>query len=248
MAQELEGVLLAAPHHVRFSELPWYGPDFGPGWVTVGGAGGIGSWLCAFLSRAGWVIQVWDHDHIDETNFGGQLYLRQYDGKQKSEAVIDLCKNLGAEQMLMAEGKFTTESPVSPITFSAFDNMAARKLLFEKWVAEVATLTKEDQAKAIFIDGRMLAEAGHIYWVTPDKIDAYRTQLFDDKEVKDQPCSAKATSHCGGFTGSMMMAGFTNWLTNGKLDLDAREVPFKLEFELALMNFTFKTAEECIGQ
>jgi molybdopterin/thiamine biosynthesis adenylyltransferase len=247
MAIELsEDVLqLKASHHVRFSELPWYDPEFGPSWMTVGGAGGIGSWLCAVLSRAGYVLHVWDFDTIDETNFGGQLYSKNFEGKNKAESVKAMCEMLGAEQMIMTGQTLTETADVSPICFSAFDNMKARKILFESWVKTVNGLPEEEKRKAIFVDGRMLAEAGHIYWVTIDKIEAYRTQLFEDSVVGDQPCSAKATSHCGAFISSIMMAGFTNWVTNVKLEMDAREVPFKMEFELALLNFTFKTEKEC---
>jgi molybdopterin/thiamine biosynthesis adenylyltransferase len=234
------------PQHTRFSELPWYDPMFGPQWITVGGAGGIGSWLSAVLSRAGYALHIWDPDIIDDTNFGGQLYTREYNGKQKSEAVVELCRSLGAQQTLAGDGRFEKGAVVSPICFSAFDNMNARKALFETWVETIQSLSPDEKKASIFIDGRMLAEAGHIYWVTPDKIEQYRTQLFDDKEVQDQPCSAKATSHCGAFISSLMMAGFTNWVTNVKLDVDAREVPFKFEFELPLLNFNFKTAEQCI--
>lgn len=247
MAIELSVEALAskASHHVRFSELPWYDPNFGPGWITVGGAGGIGSWLCALLSRAGYSLHVWDFDRIDETNFGGQFYLKQFQGKNKAESVIELCKMLGADQLITNGETVDESSDVSPICFSAFDNMKARKILFELWVKLVNSLPEEEKKNAIFVDGRMLAEAGHIYWVTPDKIDVYRTQIFEDSVVADQPCSAKATSHCGAYISSIMMAGFTNWVTNCKLGMDAREVPFKMEFELALLNFTFKTESEC---
>lgn len=230
------------PQHVRFSELPWYDPKFGPGWITVGGAGGIGSWLSTLLSRAGFVLQIWDFDTVDETNLGGQLYGAGHLGRNKAEVTQEMCVMLGAEQHILAEQTFTDKSPVSHICFSAFDNMKARKVLFESWVE----LVSKDSNPALFVDGRMLAESGQIYWVTRENIDVYRTQLFDDNDVKEQPCSAKATSHCGAFISSMMMAGLTNWITNQKLNLDAREVPFKAEFGLALFNITYKTAEECL--
>lgn len=241
-----EALKLKDSHHVRFSELPWYDPDFGPGWITIGGAGGIGSWLSVVLSRAGYVLHIWDFDLIDETNFGGQLYMKQFEGKNKAQSVIEMCKLLGASQMLINGDKLDEKSSISPICFSAFDNMKARKIMFDLWVECVSKLTEEEKQKAVFIDGRMLAEAGHIYCVTPDKIEAYRTQLFDDSEVPDQPCSAKATSHCGALIAGLLMGIFSNWITNVKLGLDAREVPFKLEFELALLNFTLKSTKECI--
>ncbi len=230
-------------YHARFQDAIWYDPDYtGP--ITLGGAGGIGSWLAVMLSRAGYQLIVYDPDIIDETNMAGQLYPANAIGKTKSAAVAETMTAFGSKGRHMSLGLFNEVSIITPVVFSAFDNMRARKMLFEKWV-EQYTLNPKFEGLQCFIDGRMLAESGQIYFVTPENIDAYRTQLFEDSDVTDQPCSMKATSHCGAHIASVITAGFMNIITNHKNNADLREVPFKIEFELPLLAWTHKTTEEC---
>lgn len=227
--------------HARFQDAIWYDPSF-PGMITLGGAGGIGSWLALLLARAGYDLVVYDPDVIDETNMAGQLYPSSSIGRTKSGTVAENVIAFGGKGVYMQMGLLEESSPITNVVFSAFDNMKARKILFEKW----ATLALANPSTfSCFIDGRMLAEAGHVYFVLPENIEAYRTQIFDDKLVGDQPCSMKATSHCGAHISSIMMTGFTNIIANVKLKADIREVPFKIEFELPLLAWTHKTPEQC---
>lgn len=217
-------------NHSRFKDAIWYDPTYAA--PTIGGAGGIGSWLSFFLARAGYSLTIFDGDTVDTTNLGGQLYGRQAIGQLKSNATAMLCQLFGADQRVIPLSMFTESHTATSIVFSAFDNMKARTLLFNKWA--------ELNERRLFVDGRMLAESGQIFFVQRGEEEKYRSNLFDDKEVKEQPCSMKATSHCGAFIASLMMSGFTNWIANQKFGEEIREVPFKTEFELPLMNFTFK--------
>lgn len=246
-AKELEQIVSAPdahPHHVRFSDAIWYDPGYISS-IFIGGAGGIGSWLSLALSRAGYRLIIADHDSIDETNMAGQFYPSKAIGTNKAAAVSQLCIEFGSVQRPLNVGRITEETHIrSSVVMSAFDNMKARELLFNKWnegnIKPGLTIPPR-----LFVDGRMLAETGMIYFVTPETADRYKTQLFDDKDVQDQPCSMKATTHCGMHIASIMVAGLTNWISNLKLDGDIREVPFKLEFELPLLNWTTKTAIQC---
>ena len=68
-----EEPVLAKDGHVRFSGLMWYNPTFLD--ITIGGAGGIGSWFTTLISRIGVSsLHLYDMDTIDTTNLGGQLY------------------------------------------------------------------------------------------------------------------------------------------------------------------------------
>jgi molybdopterin/thiamine biosynthesis adenylyltransferase len=247
--RELEALVTgppAPPQHVRFSDAIWYKPN-AVEFITVGGVGGIGSWLSLMLSRAGYVLVVHDQDTVDQTNMGGQLYPQSAIGKAKTTVISDLCRQFGATQAPYCAGPITEiQEPVALVSFSCFDSMKARKQLFEHWQAVVQnTADGSKKLPTVFIDGRMLAESGQIYVVTPDKAEAYKTQLFDDKEVQEQPCSMKATSHCGAHIASMMVAVFTNYMSNFLTGEDIREVPFKIEFELPLLMHTTKTEKEC---
>lgn len=206
---------------VRFSDIEWFHPGIP---VLIGGAGGIGSWLTFFLARQECNIYLHDFDEVDETNLGGQLYGTNYIGTEKVEAMMDIskifCNNDGVSNM----GKFTEDSYANPIMFSAFDNMKARKLMFEKW--------KSQNDREIFIDGRMLAESAQIFAVRKGDEDRYEEELFDDNEVEDVACSMKATSHCGAMTAGYMTSIFNNYITNVKAKMEFREVPFRTLFEL----------------
>lgn len=221
----------------RFKDGAWFDPGFVPH-IVIGGAGGIGSWLTFFLARMGYKIFLYDFDTIDETNLGGQLYSTESVGKVKSNATEDIVRSF-CQNQIHPLGEFTEKSGIwSEVMFSAFDNMKARRIFFDKWKSKVTE-------KSIFIDGRMLAESGQIFFVTPDKIDEYEKNIFQDGDIKDQPCTMKATSHCGALISSMMASGWTNFVSNIKAKMDIREIPFKIEFELPLLMFTLKNIEEC---
>ena len=186
--------------HTRFSELMWYDPDHD---IIVGGVGGIGSWLAFLLSRAGYRLYLFDDDTIDETNMAGQLYPISSIGQNKAAAMKSTIWNFSQSNNVDVLGRYTTESEACPITFSCFDNMEARKVLFDNWAAQ------ED--RSIFIDGRMLAESFQVFAVVKGKEDAY--------------------------IGGVMMSILTNHMSNVKLDMDIREVPFKTTFEIPLLMF-----------
>lgn len=234
------GVTIASDKHVRFSDLIWYDPNY-LSHITIGGAGGIGSWVALALSRMGYKLHIFDPDTVDTTNLGGQLYGEQSVGIIKSTATATLCAQLGASQRIIADVLYAGQQ-VALVTVSAFDNMKARKALFEQW---------KKHKQGLFIDGRMLAESGQVYYVRgayPDDIVAYEATLFDDSEVKDQPCSAKATTHCGMRIATEIVTGVTNFVTNQMLKSDVREVPFRREFQLALFYEDTQTVEQCMPQ
>ncbi len=113
--------------------------------------------------------------------------------------------------------------------------MLARKTLFEAWLAHIG-----DSKDAIFIDGRLLAELGQVFIVTPDKAEQYRASLFDDSIVQPEDCSYKGTTHCSAIIAGLMVGGYNNYLTNLELGKDIRELPFNIDYQLALFNFEIK--------
>jgi len=192
--------------------------------IVVGGAGGIGSWLTMLLTRVipkTTPLFLYDFDYVEEVNMAGQLFKRQHIGLSKIQAVTNIVvdfNNYKNIQQMMVE--FDEQSLISPIAFAAFDNMKARKVMFESWKKEI----KGHEDNAIFIDGRLLAEQFQVFYVTPDRIDKYEKHLFDDTEVEDQNCSYKQTSHFAAAIAAKMVQGFTNWFIQ-----DICELPFKYE-------------------
>lgn len=214
------------PLTTRFNEAIWYKPGLQ---IAVGGVGGIGSYLSLLLARQEAELYLFDFDIIETHNLGGQLYKVNDIGKTKTESIINTISDFCGSNKVVSLGKFEETSAISEIVFSCFDNMSARKLMFSKW--------KELPDRKIFIDGRMLAEQGQIYCVIPGLEEEYEKTLFDDSEVEEQPCNYKATSYCGCLIASLMVSCFNNYITNEKLNMNVRELPFKFIYSLELLNF-----------
>lgn len=212
----------------RFSDADWF--KIGPQDIIVGGAGGIGSWLVLFLSRIGHNIFLYDMDNIDETNMAGQLYKASQIGQNKAVAAKTVAAEFCSTDNIKTFGEYTEKGFVAPIMISCFDNMAARKLMFEAWAAL--------EERELFIDTRMLAEVGNVITVQKGQEDLYRALLFDDNEIEEAPCSFKATSHCGAIIGSLAVNTLNSYLTNKSLGFVLRPLIFKLDFELPMVAFS----------
>lgn len=211
----------------RFSEAPWlsYLNDEA---VTVVGSGGIGSWVTMCLARIGCRVYLYDADLVETHNLGGQMLRTNSVGESKVDEVRNLSEELTSGAIVVALNEmFDATSAVDAIMISAVDNMATRKLMFDKWVAEYS-----NDKRAIFIDGRLLAEDYQVYAVTPDRINLYRATLFSDEEVPTENCSLKATTHCSLGIASEIVGCLTNWAANivasVKLEPQVRDVPFSI--------------------
>jgi len=221
--------------HKRFSGADWYNGEHRD--IVVGGAGGIGSWVCLFLSRIGHSLYIFDNDVIDESNMAGQFYRIGQIGVNKAQATMNNIRDFSGSNGGDCAELYDKDSETSPIVFSCFDNMAARKLMFEKWA--------EQEDRELFVDGRMLAEVGMVYAVEKGNEEAYRTQLFSDNEVIEADCSFKATSHCGALIGSMMVGALNNYISNKNNGAEIRVVPFRTDFELPIFNWTELSGGDC---
>lgn len=233
----------------RFKDAPWFPRNQES--VFVGGSGGIGSWLAFFLAKIGFQAIVYDFDTIEEHNLGGQLFRQSDIGSPKVDALNSIINEFCGDNISTSTTPVTINTPHCQFTFSAFDNMKARKDLFEVWKRSV-TEWRENQVKVaalqegeeleklpipIYIDGRLEMEQLQIFCVTPEWITEYEKYLFDDSQVADAPCTMKQTSHTAAMIASMMTAFFTNHIANVYSGEVIREVPFYYEF-IVPMNLT----------
>jgi len=214
----------------RFKDAPWF-PQHEEN-VIVGGAGGIGSWLSFFLSRAGFQVTVYDFDTVEESNLGGQLFRQQDVGSTKVSAVLDIVKTFAGDNINGMYGYYDANSAYHRFMFSAFDNMHARKVMFESWKRSL----RDAAVPPIFIDGRLEMEHLTIFAVTPENIERYEQDyLFDDSEVDEAPCTMRQTTHTAAAIASDMVAVFTNHISNIYMGEILRSVPFKYERLLPAM-------------
>lgn len=213
-------------YYERFKDAPWYNPENSE-MVLIGGTGGIGSWLAFFLARAGFSPTVFDDDIVEEMNIAGQLFRTSDVGKSKVQAVHDITRDFTGSEINGINGKYTMEEGIAhSFMFSAFDNMEARKTMFEKWKANI----NDSLVDPIFIDGRLNAEQMQILCVRKNDIEKYEQHLFSDSEVEDAPCAFKQTTHAAAMIASHMTAFFTNHITNIRENAMVRDIPFYYEF------------------
>lgn len=193
--------------------------------IIIGGAGGIGSWLTVLLTRvlsSSNFIFLYDFDEVEEINMAGQLFGKSHIHMPKVQAVQMIVENFcDFNKLSLQNMKYDENSLRSPVMFSAFDNMKARKDMFNNWMKE----SEIEGYGKIFIDGRLLAEQLQVFFVTPETAKLYKEKyLFDDSEVVAENCSYKQTSHFAASIAAKMVQGFTNWLVK-----DEAELPFYYE-------------------
>lgn len=213
--------------HTRFSNAEWYGEQEV---LTIGGVGTIGSWTALLLSRLGdHEIVMYDNDVVDIENLAGQIYSKNQIGMTKVDAMRSMIldfTDLNAQKAIALKELFNGKNFVSPFVFSCFDNMEARKLMFEAWKAK--------PNRELFIDGRMTMESYEVYAVSPGMEERYEETLFDSATIEDQICSLKSTSHTGALIAGRMVSLFTNYLSNRKMGIDIRVIPFKVREEMSM--------------
>lgn len=177
------------------------------------------SWLSLFLAKAGFSIYNYDYDTVESHNLGGQLFFVDGIGKPKVKAVEDILTELvrtdyayyGYDRKI--EPSFVTPwiyHNVFKIYISAFDNMKARKILFNKFL--------DDSQAQLFVDGRLLMEQMRIYTIKKGDIEKtmnyMEKHLFDDSEVEEAPCTMKQVSHGAAMIATHMTAFVTNSVAN----------------------------------
>lgn len=217
--------------HGRFKGVEWY--PRGDTYTLVGGAGGIGSWLTMLLARAGFKPVVFDFDSLEEHNMSGQLYSKHMIGMPKVEALKKVVSDYCSAELIVFNEKVTSDTFTHSITFSAFDNMKARRDLFDSWKQSFHT-----DPTAIFIDGRLTAEQMQIFCVVGGNhkdIETYDyDHLFHDFMVEDAPCTLRQTSHAAAMIASHMVGFLTNHITNVYNEEVMRPVPFSWEYFIPL--------------
>lgn len=217
---------MAIQQYDRFKDAPWFTEENSES-VLIGGQGGIGSWLTFFLARAGFNITAYDDDLVESHNLGGQMFREGDIGSYKTVAVDSIIKEFTDTNVNYFNIKIDENSPTHYFALAAFDNMKARKDLFNVWKKSFET----SRVMPLFIDGRLEAEQLQIFCVTPNTADKYEKEyLFADSEVEDTPCTFKQTSHSAAMIATHMVGFFTNHIANINLRDEVRVLPFYYEY------------------
>lgn len=211
----------------RFSDAPWM--KFRE-YITIIGAGGIGSWTAFILAKMGYNITVYDNDVLETVNIGSQLYPLQFCNKTKVNAMEEMFNFFDRNYYgydAIAD-RFTEDHAADYYMICAVDNMATRKLSVEKWFKY-----NEENGwvnNPIYIDGRMDAESIEIYCLTcAEDFHKYQHSLFNDEEVSDAPCSFKSTPYTAALIGSRITSILINHICNFMDNNTIRTVPFYIQ-------------------
>lgn len=217
----------------RFKDALWY--NVKPV-ISVGGTGGIGSnaLYCLTKSIPGTYL-IYDFDTVESYNIGSQFFNKSQIGKKKVVAIaetIDLNTDLEEVIVHSFRERIDENSQMTPFVISAFDNMAARKAIYEAW--------KKVPNRKILIDGRLRATYYQIFTVVPGREAEYEETLFSDEDVDEGLCTFKQTAFFGMMIGARITNILVNYLTNIAVNDDINVVPFMIEESGDMLYFNIK--------
>ena len=224
----------------RFSSAIWY-ENIQKKTVTLAGVGGIGSYVGFLLARMKPAFMfIYDDDIVEAVNMSGQLYGQSDLGRPKVSALAGMIRNYaGYGGVFAMTERFTDESEASDIMICGFDNMAARRLFFNKWVNHVQSKPEEERKNCLFIDGRLAAEEFQILCIKGDdeyNINRYNDEfLFSDAEADVTICSYKQTTFCANMIASYMINLFVNFCANQCEPIIDRDLPFLTTYNAETM-------------
>ena len=224
----------------RFSSAIWY-ENIQKKTVILAGVGGIGSYVGFLLARMKPASMfIYDDDTVEAVNMSGQLYGQSDLGRYKVSALAEMIRNYANYSSVFAiSERFTNESEAGDIMICGFDNMAARRLFFDKWVNHVQSKPEEERKNCLFIDGRLAAEEFQILCIKGDdeyNINRYSNEyLFSDAEADETICSYKQTTFCANMIASYMVNLFVNFCANQCEPLIDRDLPFLTTYNAETM-------------
>lgn len=224
----------------RFSGAIWY-EEIQKQTVTLAGVGGIGSYVGFLLGRLKpRRLIIYDPDRVETVNMSGQLYSHTDVGTYKSVALANMVRNYANYNNIVAlNDRFEADSEATDIMICGFDNMAARKLFFDKWAAHVASKPAEERANCLYIDGRLAAEEFQVLSIQGDDERAmaeYEDKwLFSDAEAEETICSYKQTTFMANMIASVMVNVFVNFVANFCSPIIDRDVPFFISYDASTM-------------
>ena len=224
----------------RFSSAIWY-ENIQKKTVILAGVGGIGSYVGFLLARMKPASMfIYDDDIVEAVNMSGQLYGQSDLGRPKVSALAEMIRNYaGYSSVFAISERFTNESEASDIMICGFDNMAARKLFFNKWLSHVQSKPEEERKNCLFIDGRLAAEEFQVLCIKGDdeyNINRYSNEyLFSDAEADETICSYKQTTFCANMIASYMVNLFVNFCANQCEPLIERDLPFLTTYNAETM-------------
>lgn len=236
------GSLLVDESTSRFSSAIWY-EAIQRKTIILAGVGGIGSYVGFLLARMKpAALFIYDPDIVEIVNMSGQLYSREDVGNSKVNALSNMIsKYCDYNSVFAVSEKFDESNDASDIMICGFDNMAARKIFFEKWLNHVKSKSEKERANCLYIDGRLAAEEFQVLCIKGDdefNINRYKNEfLFSDAEADATVCSYKQTTFMANMIASVMVNLFVNFVANQCNPLIERDLLFYTTYNAETMYY-----------
>ena len=236
------GSLLVDESTSRFSSAIWY-KAIQKKTIILAGVGGIGSYVGFLLARMKpAALFIYDPDIVETVNMSGQLYSREDVGNHKVNALSNMIsKYCDYNSVFAVSERFDESNDASDIMICGFDNMAARKIFFEKWLDYVKSKSEEERANCLYIDGRLAAEEFQVLCIKGDdefNINRYKNEfLFSDAEADATVCSYKQTTFMANMIASVMVNLFVNFVANQCNPLIERDLLFYTTYNAETMYY-----------
>jgi len=212
--------------------------------MTIGGAGGLGSWLAFFLSRIGHSMSVYDFDVVGDENVGGgQLYGLEHIGREKTSALKEVVNRFSGQTPFIGMGRFEKGSAVNPLTFATFDNMESRKIMFKQWCELIRNRTPE-QAKAHvwgFMNVSMLPEGGFIELIDrPSRIKRWNDDWVPSDQIPDLVCTFKSTTHNAASVAAKVVSVLNNMVCNKMSNMPDNPLAYRFIIDNKMLTVVFE--------
>lgn len=237
--EEVQPVEEVNPVTARFSGASWF-KKFQELDIVLSGVGGIGSYVAFMLSRMQPAyLTLIDPDRVELVNLAGQLFSSGNIGQYKVEAVANFVRDYSQYYSICTSHEVFDEENqmLAPVMICGFDNMEARKEFFKAWETQLDNSV--NPSEALFIDGRLSAEAFQVITIQGDDksaIERYKREfLFTDNEADATVCSYKQTTYMAAMIASTILNTLTNWVATQSGEW--RPVPFFIEYDATIVNF-----------
>ncbi len=212
----------------RFKDAPWFAESYKEK-ILLAGVGGIGSNALYYLAKTiPASYYIFDNDTVESHNIGTQFFSIKDKGDLKVKALKNNINLFCGNSIFVQPFPFKIKDDYMPISIAAFDNMEARKQLFDTW--------KRQESREIFIDGRLSANVYQIFVVIKGREEWYEATLFDDTVVESAPCTFKQTAYVAGLIGARITHVVVNYLSNKYMNDDVFNLPYFIEESTELFN------------
>lgn len=220
----------------RFSKAEWFEKiqQLNVMLVGVGGIGSNAAYTIAHLHPS--TMLLMDGDKVDEVNLAGQ-YFDTFDiGNKKVNVMKRKIACLHCYNVVALERNFEPDDfrylIDKDIVVAGFDNMDARKILFDAWV-------NHGQPGSLFIDGRMSVNVFQLFAMRHEdkkRIKKYKDEwLFDQEESESNVCSYKQTYFCATMMSGVITSLIINYAQNLVCGEDLFPLPFFVEEDTTLL-------------